>query len=369
MKKSLKILGILSLLALMSGCHDDDVIFNLPETPSTMGLAVDNNDIVLSEANASQKALSFSWSPAHVGGASAAKRYYFKMDVADNNFATSVPKIEIPASQLSMTYTVEELNDLMQGWGISAGTPSVIEAEVIAECTELTRYVKPEVSKVRFTVTGYQPAPKPLYIFSSAFSPEGYQQMNEIVANKRYRLKGILEEGTEFYMAHSLSDNTSVFGMGDDIYSIAKTTPAGCVTFKTPRKADWTLTANLVTLELNWEVNRLPYDNVWMVGDATPAGWDIDHPYPMSRDADRPEIFYYDGHLNSGEMKCPLQNDRGWGCDYIMPLQGGTPQDGDPAIQVVYGGSPDNKWSINDPGEYHVEINTSLMIITFEKKN
>lgn len=368
MKKSIKIFGLIALLAAMTGCNDDDVIFTLPDTPSTMNLAVDNDDVVLVENQASRPAISFTWSPANVGGESAPKRYYFKMDVADNNFATSIPKIEIPAANLTVSYTVEELNDLMQGWGITPGTPSVIEAEVIAECTEMVKYIKPEVSKVRFTVTGYQPAPKPMYMFSTSFAGDGYMLMTEIVANKRYRWKGIIEAGTEFYMAHDIENNATVFGMGADINIIEKTAAAECRNFVAPRKADWILTANLTTLELDWGVNRLPYDNLWMVGDATPAGWDIDHPFQMTHDAARPEIFYYDGHLNQGEMKCPLQNDRGWGCDYIMPVEGGTHEDGDPTIQVVYGGNPDNKWSITTAGDYHVEINTSLMTISFEKK-
>ncbi len=368
MKKSIKIFSLLALVATtLTACDDDDVMFNLPETPSTMNLVVDNPEITLSEDKAAQSAVNFTWQPASVGGAAAPKRYYFKMDVADNNFATSVPKMEIPASNLSVTYTVEELNDLMQAWGIAPGTPSVIEAEVIAECTELAVYVKPEVSKVRFTVTGYQPAPKPLYIFSDMFEG-GYAQMTEVVANKRYRWKGIMDGGTEFYMAHETSGSPFGFGMGADLYEIEKTTLGAVNKFVAPRKADWTLTANLNSLEFEWTVNCLPYENVWMVGDATPAGWDIDHPYQMTRDGSRPEIFYYDGYLGQGEMKCPLQNDRGWGCDYIMPLEGGTHEDGDPTIQVVYGGNPDNKWQITNPGEYHVEINTSLMTISFEKK-
>ncbi len=368
MKKSIKIFGIVALLATMASCNDDDVIFTLPDTPSTMNLAVDNDDIVLAEPMSAQSAISFTWSPASVGGSSTPKRYYFKMDVADNNFATSIPKTEIPGTALTVSYTVEELNDLLQGWGITPGTPSVLEAEVIAECLEMEKYVKPEVSKVRFTVTGYQPAPKPLYMFSDIFAGEGYVQMTELVANKKYRWRGVMDKGVEFMMAHNIGNNTSVFGMGSDIYTIEKTSESDCRRFVSPRKADWILTANLTTSELEWGVNRLQYDNIWMVGDATPAGWDIDHPYQMIHDSECPEIFYYDGYLNQGEMKCPLQNDRGWGCDYIMPLEGGVHEDGDPAIQVVYGGNPDNKWVITAAGDYHVEINTSLMTISFEKE-
>lgn len=368
MKKSTKIFAILSLLAPMAGCNDDDVMYTLPDTPSTMNLVVDKNELALEEAQAAQSAITFSWQPASVGGSSTPKKYFFKMDVADNNYATSIPKTEIDGSNLTMSFTVEELNDLMQAWGITPGTPSVIEAEVIAECTEMVKYVKPEVSKVRFTVTGYQPAPKPLYMFSNAFEGEGYIQMTEVVANKKYQWKGLLDEGVEFYLANDIANNASVFGMGNDMYEIEKSTISDYKCFRAPRKADWTLIANLSSLEMIWTVNRLPYDNIWMVGDATPAGWDIDNPYQMTHDNERPEIFYYDGYLSQGEMKCPLQNDRGWGCDYIMPLEGGTHENEDPSIQVIYGGNPDNKWSITTEGDYHVEINTSLMTITFSKK-
>ena len=367
MKTAIKIFAVVCTLAVMTGCKEDDVMFALPDTPSTMNLTVSNDDLTLNEASAALNAVTFTWTPASVGGPTTEKRYYFKMDVADNNFTTSIPKTEIPTSNLSIEFTVEELNDLMQGWGITPGTPSIIEAEVIAECTTMERNIKPEISKIRFAVTGYLPAPKPLYIMSSTFD-NGFSQMTELVANKKYQWKGLLAQGCEFYFTHDIDGTATVFGMGEDISTIVKTTKAECTLFKVPRKANWILTANLPNSELVWDVSRLSYDKIWMVGDATPAGWDIDNPYQMTHDENRPEIFYYDGQLNAGEMKCPLQNDRGWGCDYIMPVINGTHENEDPTIQVVYGGNPDNKWTITTAGNYHVEINTSLMTITFEKK-
>ena len=46
-----------------------------------------------------------------------------------------------------------------------------------------------------------------------------------------------------------------------------------------------------------------PYTEMYMVGDATPNGWDLGNATPMTQDASDPNIFTWSGHLNAGEMK------------------------------------------------------------------
>src|SRR5690606_36696602 len=49
-----------------------------------------------------------------------------------------------------------------------------------------------------------------------------------------------------------------------------------------------------------------PYTQIWMVGDASPAGWNIDNPHPMAPDPANPYVFTYEGPMNVGEFKFPL---------------------------------------------------------------
>lgn len=50
----------------------------------------------------------------------------------------------------------------------------------------------------------------------------------------------------------------------------------------------------------------LKVDHLYMVGDATPAGWSIDNPFEMTRDTENKYLFTYHGKLKTGEIKLPL---------------------------------------------------------------
>ena len=58
----------------------------------------------------------------------------------------------------------------------------------------------------------------------------------------------------------------------------------------------------------------LKVDHLYMVGDATPAGWSIDNPYEMTRDTENKYLFTYHGKLKTGEIKLPLSKGD-WGCN------------------------------------------------------
>ena len=94
---------------------------------------------------------------------------------------------------------------------------------------------------------------------------------------------------------------------------------------------------------------------LYMVGDATPAGWDISNPTPYGQSETDALVFTYTGHLNTGEMKCPLTTGN-WGCTYLMPVENGCPisRSGVAAntFSLVPGGNPDYKWVVQDAGNY-----------------
>ena len=60
----------------------------------------------------------------------------------------------------------------------------------------------------------------------------------------------------------------------------------------------------------------LKLGHLYMVGDATPAGWNIDNPFEMTKDANDNFIFTYHGKLNVGELKFPIAKGD-WGATFI----------------------------------------------------
>lgn len=61
-----------------------------------------------------------------------------------------------------------------------------------------------------------------------------------------------------------------------------------------------------------------PYTEMYLVGDATPAGWDIANATPMTQDAADPNIFTWTGHLNEGELKFTADRQADWNGAWFM---------------------------------------------------
>ncbi|HKJ32410.1 MAG TPA: SusF/SusE family outer membrane protein [Balneolales bacterium] len=116
------------------------------------------------------------------------------------------------------------------------------------------------------------------------------------------------------------------------------------------------ITLNLQNMTIHIKPFK-PYSKLWMVGDATPNGWDINNPTQMTVDPNDPFIFTYNGPLSTGEFKIPTETGN-WSGYYF------TPGINHPSISstfaklsyVVSGGSKDIKWQISTAGNYTVKL-------------
>lgn len=120
------------------------------------------------------------------------------------------------------------------------------------------------------------------------------------------------------------------------------------------------------------EIPVTPYEiqALWMVGNATPADWNIDAPTEMTKVGEN--VFSYSGHLNEGEFKCPMEPGN-WGGAFIMPVVNGTIIDAngveDEEISLMPTGDPDNKWVVTEAGNYTVTIDGNTHSIAVVKNN
>ena len=99
----------------------------------------------------------------------------------------------------------------------------------------------------------------------------------------------------------------------------------------------------------------IPFEDLWIVGDATPAGWNIDNPVAMTRDGDYE--FTWTGQLNAGEFKFPIATGN-WGTGFFMPYNADESITG-MLMTFRATGSPDTKWRVQ-PGEegvYTIRLN------------
>lgn len=114
-----------------------------------------------------------------------------------------------------------------------------------------------------------------------------------------------------------------------------------------------------------------PYSMVYMVGDATAAGWSIDNAVPMQA-TDNPYILTWKGTLNAGELKLSCDKKSDWNGAWFMPAEADKQPTGatdamlfldksSDAFKAQYLdtmiGGIDQKWKIKTAGSYKITLN------------
>lgn len=98
---------------------------------------------------------------------------------------------------------------------------------------------------------------------------------------------------------------------------------------------------------------------LWMIGTATPNGWQIDKGVLLKQDAENPMVYTATAELKEGEFKFIVNK-------YMGFDQTAYVKDAADDSKVVYGGD-DNKWNITEAGIYDVKLNLANMTITVAK--
>lgn len=97
---------------------------------------------------------------------------------------------------------------------------------------------------------------------------------------------------------------------------------------------------------------------LFMVGDATPNGWSIDAPTPLTASEANPMIFEWTGSLNKGEMKLCLTTGS-WDAAFIRPMTEGEEISKTNITNKTFdmhAGDPDNKWKVTEEGKYKLSF-------------
>ena len=112
----------------------------------------------------------------------------------------------------------------------------------------------------------------------------------------------------------------------------------------------------------------LKVDHLYMVGDATPKGWDIVGT-AMTKASSTPLEFTWQGELKVGEFKIALTStNNDFSGDWLQAPAAGTEVNasGIDKGNVVKGGD-DNKWKVTAAGTYKITVNFSTKKITITR--
>lgn len=121
---------------------------------------------------------------------------------------------------------------------------------------------------------------------------------------------------------------------------------------------------------MNVSYGQIDIDSLYMVGDATMAGWNISNPVPLNIDETDTSIFVWKGELTVGDIKFPAF--KGDWCDgrwFVADTANHAPG---LSKFVTYEGcvdSLDNKWTITEAGTYQIIINLNDSTVRINQFN
>ena len=362
---------LFSILALVTfSCMEYDEY--APTKASEPILVASSSSLVLNQRNASTDVLTFSWNAASNGGTNAAIDYILQIDKQGNNFATPT-EMNIGKVVYSKKVSTKDMNFLVLAMGFVPDAEASIEVRLKSVVANAS--IEPHLSNVvPIVVTAYETVTSTLFIIGDA-APNGWDASNafEMLSDPNdpttFTYEGLLNPG-EFKFITTQGQFLPAYNKGATVTSLVFRTEDSQPDdkFIVTEAGTYKITLNLV--DLNILVEKLsdptepPYTQLWIVGDASPNGWNIDNPNQMVSDASDPFVFTYYENLNAGEFKIPTATGN-WGGDFYMPLV--NEQDiALTGVQLVKGGSPDYKWRITTPGPYKITLNLRDLTISIK---
>lgn len=110
------------------------------------------------------------------------------------------------------------------------------------------------------------------------------------------------------------------------------------------------------------------YDKLYIVGDASPSGWNINSPEAFTQSEEDPFIFTYEADLNPGNFKISTFTGDWCDGDWINASQASAPLTATDFIVTQACDGPDNQWLVTEDtkGRYKITIDLASESISFE---
>ncbi|WEK38306.1 MAG: SusF/SusE family outer membrane protein [Candidatus Pseudobacter hemicellulosilyticus] len=341
-------------------------------------LTTSTDSIALFKGNSANNAVTFIWTNGSNYGTSASITYTLKIAKRGGDFSEAA-SINMGQSY-SKSLSVLQLNALLlDSLNFPVNTLGEIQVRIID--TIHSQPVQLDSSNIVYVkVTPYIPPVTALFITGDA-TPNGWDYDNPIPMKinprnpNQFMYNEVLQAGEfeipvfqgrpdgDFYRPET---NHPDITDGKALYAPGTATP--------PNTNRWLITtpgAYKLTLDVSDPAYLTikpftPYAKLWMVGDATPAGWNINTPTPMDATPGNAYEFTYTGALKAGEFKIPVTLGN-WSGDFYMPPVN-YPDLSNTGLVFVPGGNPDYKWKITTAGDYKVTVNQLHETITIIKQ-
>lgn len=365
LSRMLSLLVAIMAFSLMSSCENELENKEIVKD-GTLSLTASDSTLVLQQQFASNK-LSFSWTPANNNGTGSSIDYLLQVDKQGNDF-TSPLEYDMGKNTFTFSYEHGTLNNiLLTTFGAEPGSPIVLEARIIATLANGSGEAQLDTASV--VVTPYKAVSSELYMVGDA-TPNGWDIANATAMTPSpseaglFTYQGALSPGNfkfavsredcwcqDFYTKDPADSTVMVYNEGGSGEDLQWTITEG---------GQYKVEVSLIDRAISIEPVEAPtFSALWIVGDATPSGWNIDSPEEMTQDPDNPVVFTYEAHLTPGEFKIfagPLGD---WCGEWFRPLEQHQDIASD-AVEQNSGCDVDNTWQITaeTEGRYKIILNT-----------
>ncbi|MCK0145328.1 SusF/SusE family outer membrane protein [Arenibacter sp. F26102] len=373
--------AIVSAILIMLFSCNDELVDNSFDYRDTLKMAISNNEIVLDEL-LFNNTVDLSWSTGTNENTGAAIKYTLQLDLASGDFTQPIATF---LSEIQNKYTFStsygNLNQMLLDHGMIPDESYDLTARIVANVTHES--VTTQVATTNLTVTTFKPVSPNLYIVGDA-SPNGWNigSATQLVASTERRgvfvYEGPLNPGDykfavsqdgcwcqDFYTKDG-TDGTKIIynegGSGDDLQWNIET------------KDNYRLTVDLLNKTIKEETytsvnpDEPPFPMLWIVGDASESGWNIDSPVAFVQNENNLIEFIYEGTFSPGNFKILAGPLGDWCGEWYRPTTDNQELIND-TIEQNAGCDTDNKWLITEAtkGRYKIILNTIENSITFKK--
>ncbi|XHR95530.1 SusF/SusE family outer membrane protein [Mucilaginibacter sp. UC70_90] len=288
--------------------------------------------------------------------------------------------VQVPSNLVSETFSNSQFNTiLLNGLGLTVGTEADVQVKLNATVPTKGKTATSNTINLKVTPAKVGPLYSKLWIVGDA-TPNGWnidapnQMFVDIFNPYIFHYYEVLNAG-------GFKIPTTTGNWGGDFYRPRTqdnpiTDTIAVLTFgnTNPNDYNWKVSnAGPYKISLNILTNSIhvtpftPYTALWMVGDATSAGWDIGNAVSMTPTTGNPYVFTYTGPLSAGAFKIGVAKD--WGTDWFRPATDNQPLTNTNAPFLKNNSSvSDSNWHITEAGNYVVTLDQLREKITIVKQ-
>lgn len=371
----MKLICLLFLMSIVASCNKDPEYYTLETPADQMLLKASSTGITLEKEKENETAVTFTWNAAaQRGGADASITYFFRMFMSDLH-SNVTGLYEIEKGEYSISFTHNELNDILASWSILPGDKVTVEAEIVAQVNSSVQYLKPELSKMQLDVIGYDKNATAIYMIMVADDGgRTVRRMTEkVVGSGIYQSTAELNPCKYFFALSADSDYPCYMKGENGDNSLQYVTEEGDnEMLENTKSGTYTMVVDLNVFDVNIvSLYPLPKDGIWIVGNSCDVGWDLgvakDKGALVNKDPRHPELLTYTGnfHFNGGDNEFKLSVDLDWGGKFFFAPRAGA----DPAVEHELGearsqdAGGDLKWSVTSDGKYTLTVDLNELKI------